>query len=262
MCPEYILAQEWRQRKLYVGSPSALADGDSGGKGHSACQDLLSHGELKTKLVGTIGVTGGSSYEMWAAMVNSDGVVRSVATTGDDNSDQWLDSRVISVQKANAANAFSLNDRSGGISGLALSPANLYSAVQPGESLFGLQHNYPVDTRLAYQGKASRYGDSKDPMVGSKIGGVNVFGGGLGLYNSEGELVGAVGVSEDTSCEDHNVAWRTRDPLGLDFVPAGLSITRDDSIIFDISDAGHGNPGGASGFGHPVCLYVSTDLPK
>ena len=76
MCPEYILAQEWRQRKLYVGGPSALADGDSGGKGHSACQDLLSHGELKTKLVGTIGVTGGSSYEMWAAMVNSDGVVR------------------------------------------------------------------------------------------------------------------------------------------------------------------------------------------
>ena len=99
-------------------------------------------------------------------------------------------------------------------------------------------------------------------MVGSKIGGVNVFDGGLGLYNSEGELVGAVGVSGDTSCEDHNVAWGTRDPLGLDFVPAGLSITGDDSIIFDISDAGHGNPEGASGFGHPVCLYVSTDLPK
>ena len=117
-----------------------------------------------------------------------------------------------------------------------------------------MQHNYPVDTRLAYQGKASRYGDSKDPMAGSKIGGVNVFDGGLGLYNSEGELVGAVGVSRDTSCEDHNVAWRTRDPLGLNFVPAGLSITGDDSIIFDISDAGHGNPEGASGFGHPVCL--------
>ena len=76
MCPEYILAQEWRQRKLYVGSPSALADGDSGGKGHSACQDLLSHGELKTKLVGTIGVTGEPSNEMWATVVNSDGVVR------------------------------------------------------------------------------------------------------------------------------------------------------------------------------------------
>ena len=193
---------------LFTGSSSteALTNGDSGGKGHSACQDLPSHGELKTKLVGAIGVTGGLSNEMWATMVNSDGVVCQVAKTGDDNNDQWLSSRVISAQKANTANAFSLNDGSGGISGLALSTANLYSAVQPGGSLFGLQHSNPVDTRAAYQGKASQYGDSKDPMVGSKIGRVNVFGGGLALYNSEGELVGAIGVSGDTSCEDHNVA--------------------------------------------------------
>jgi len=39
--------------------------------------------------------------------------------------------RVISAQKANTANAFSLPQ-------LALSTANLYSAVQPGGSLFGL----------------------------------------------------------------------------------------------------------------------------
>ena len=76
MCPEYILAQEWRQRKLYVGGPSALADGDCDGKGHSACQDLPSDGELKPKLGSTIGVTGGPSNEMRATVVNSDGVVR------------------------------------------------------------------------------------------------------------------------------------------------------------------------------------------
>ena len=46
-------------------------------------------------------------------------------------------------------------------------------------------------------------------MVGHRIGGVNVFGGGLGLYNSKGVLIGAIGVSGDTSCADHNIAWRT-----------------------------------------------------
>jgi uncharacterized protein GlcG (DUF336 family) len=37
-------------------------------------------------------------------------------------------------------------------------------------------------------------------MVGQKIGGVNVFGGGLALYNKYRQVVGAVGVSGDTSC--------------------------------------------------------------
>jgi hypothetical protein len=52
---------------------------------------------------------------------------------GDERGDQWPGSRVISAQKANTANAFSLP-------GLALSTAQLFSAVQPGGSLYGLQH--------------------------------------------------------------------------------------------------------------------------
>jgi hypothetical protein len=90
-------------------------------------------------------------------------------------------------------------------------------------------------------------------MVGRKIGGVNVFGGGLGLYNEDGELVGAVGVSGDTSCADHNIAWRVRDGLGLDYVPAGVG-TPGDNIIYDIAiDNHHAADNSASGFGHPVC---------
>jgi uncharacterized protein GlcG (DUF336 family) len=50
-------------------------------------------------------------------------------------------------------------------------------------------------------------------MVGKKIGGVNVFGGGLALYDGSG-VIGAVGVSCDTSCADHNIAWRVRKTLG------------------------------------------------
>ena len=42
-----------------------------------------------------------------------------------------------------------------------------------------------------------------------------MFGGGLAAYKG-GVKVGAVGVSGDTSCTDHMVAWRTRNTLGLD----------------------------------------------
>ena len=34
-------------------------------------------------------------------------------------------------------------------------------------------------------------------MVGGRIGGVNVFGGGLALYNANGKLLGGLGVSGD-----------------------------------------------------------------
>ena len=99
---------------------------------------------------------------------------------------------MISAQKANTANAFSLPD-------LALSTANLFTAVQPGHSLFGLQESNPVNTAVAYGGDATSFGQPADPMVGERIGGVNVFGGGLALYDEEGTLLGALGVSGDTS---------------------------------------------------------------
>lgn len=88
---------------------------------------------------------GGFSLDMWATVVNRDGVVCAVTLTGDDRGDQFPGSRVVSAQKANTANAFSLPN-------LALSTANLYSAVQPGGSLYGLQHSNPVDTSMAYGG--------------------------------------------------------------------------------------------------------------
>jgi uncharacterized protein GlcG (DUF336 family) len=98
---------------------------------------------------------------------------------------------VISAQKANTANAFSS-------SSVALSTANLYSAVQPGGSLFGLQESNPVNPLVAYRGDYKDFGTAKDPMVGFRIGGVNVFGGGLALYQGA-NVIGAVGVSGDTS---------------------------------------------------------------
>jgi len=60
-----------------------------------------------------------------------------------------------------------------------LSSANLYAAVQPGGSLFGLQESNPVDPGAAYAGNPGSFrAGARDPMVGQKIGGINVFGAG------------------------------------------------------------------------------------
>jgi hypothetical protein len=141
--------------------------------------------------------------------------------------------------RPSTANSFSLPKFS-------LSTANLFSAVQPGGSLYGLQFSNPVDPEVAYGGDASRFGQAKDPMVGERVGGVNVFGGGLALYNQNGELVGAVGVSGDTSCADHNIAWKTRHNLNLDFVPAGVGPAKDNIIYLGKKET-------PNGFKHADC---------
>ena len=210
---------------------------------------LPSFEALKTALtVARQQANGGFNLDMWGSVVDRTGTVTAVTFTGAGQGDQWLGSRVISAQKANTANAFSLP-------GLALSSANLYFPTQPGQSLFGLQESNPVNTDAAYGGKASDYGTTKDPMVGQKIGGINVFGGGLALYNADGVLVGGLGVSGDASCADHNIAWKVRHLLALDYVPAGVSPTGDDNIIYDIA-----NGTSPSGFGHPECSAAATAI--
>ena len=265
-------------RGLFVGTvalAAATALADSGGSNRAACRALPSHGQLKAALAAAVAAeTSGLNNHMWATLVNRDGVVCAVASSGSDRAAQWPGSRVISAQKANTANAFSLDSSSlssgsGQADGLALSTANLYSAVQPGGSLYGLQHSNPVATDAAYEGPSANYGTPNDSLVGRKIGGVNVFGGGLALYGSpERNVVGGLGVSGDTSCADHNIAWRVRKNLALDFLAGvgGVSgdAARPDNIIFDITanpDGGTGNSAG--GFGHPTCLNTGdpTTLP-
>src|SRR5438105_15244983 len=112
---------------------------------------------------------------MWATIVDREWIVCAVAFSVVNRGAQWPGSRVISAQKANTANAFSLDSSSssggkGQAAGLALSTANLFSAVQPGGSLFGLQESNPVDTSVAYAGPCSSYGSASDPMVGNIIG--------------------------------------------------------------------------------------------
>jgi uncharacterized protein GlcG (DUF336 family) len=238
---------------LMFGASAARADDG----GQSACGSLPSHADLKAALeAAQAAPNGGFGLQMWATVVNRDGIVCAVAFTGDNRGDQWPGSRVISAQKANTANAFSLP-------GLVLSTANLYSAVQPGGSLFGLQESNPVRTDVAYGGHPGNYGRPNDPMVGERIGGVNVFGGGLALYNSAGTLVGGIGVSGDSSCADHNIAWRTRNTLNFDFLPGGVSgdPLREDNVVYDITPQPGQMPGvSAGGWGHPACSAAATAI--
>jgi uncharacterized protein GlcG (DUF336 family) len=212
---------------------------------------LPSHAELKQALTAVVKEkNGGFGLNMWATIVDRDGVVKAVVFSGEQRGDQWPGSRVISAQKANTANAFSLPN-------LSLSTANLFSAVQPGGSLYGLQHSNPVDTGVAYGGSSKAMGTEDDPMVGKKIGGVNVFGGGLALYDRSGVLLGAVGVSGDSSCADHNIAWKVRHQLKLDVVPSGVSPDKDDNIVYDIV-----NGVSTGGWGHPACAPEAAEIAK
>jgi uncharacterized protein GlcG (DUF336 family) len=242
---------------MFAGSLLAQRADHSEFEFQSVCPQLPSHTALHTALVAArTQANGGFNLDMWGAIVNRDGVVCAVAFTGNSRGDQWPGSRVISAQKANTANAFSLPK-------LVLSTANLYSAVQPGGSLYGLQASNPVDTDVAYGGDSTNNGQSNDPMVGRKIGGVNVFGGGLALYNAQHQIIGAVGVSGDSSCADHNIAWRTRANLSLDFVPGGVSgdATRPDNIVYDITTpAGFAIGVSAGGWGHPACSAAATSI--
>ncbi len=241
-----------------------LANASTFASGQFNCGNLPSHSELTDALRASVAASGGESnggldFHMWATIVTRDGVVCVVTFSGEDRDDQWPGSRVISAQKANTANSFSLD-------GLALSTANLFSAVQPGGSLFGLQFSNPVDPSVAYgndlspgknEGMAAiRYGRRNDPLVGDIPGGVNVFGGGLALYNANGKVIGGLGVSGDTSCADHNIAWRVREALGLDNIPGGVGPNNTDGIDF-LSDGEEPN-----GFQHPTCLNAESEIAK
>lgn len=226
-------------------------DDDSGGFGPPQTEGLPTHEALRTALQAVVAEdNGGLDLNMWATVVDRSGIVVGVAFSGVGVGDQWLLSRVISAQKATTANGLSLD-------GLAISTANLWAPTQPGGSLFGLQESNPVNPDVAYEGDASTFGTPNDPMTGKRVGGVNVFGGGVALYNSAGQKIGAVGVSGDTSCADHNIAWKLRDRLVLDFVPAGVADGgTTDNIVYDIGLDGTS----AGGFGHPECSAEATTI--
>jgi uncharacterized protein GlcG (DUF336 family) len=148
--------------------------------------------------------------KMGSAVVDRQGVLCSVIRS---DPDAWPGSRSIAIAKASTANDFSSSQ-------LALSTANLYSFVQPTNtntavsnfpagSLFGLNNSNPFNPAFQPQGTG----------IGQVPGGIITFGGGVALYNENRKVIGGLGVSGDTACADHAIAYRMRHMAGLDNTP-------------------------------------------
>ena len=146
---------------------------------------------------------------MWSAIVDRSGVLCSVVTTGG----AWPGSRAIAIAKAETANDFS-NAK------LALSTANLYGPTQPGGSLYGLNESNPFNPFF----NKETTGGGEGTGVGRNPGGVITFGGGVALY-AHGQIIGGLGVSGDTSCADHSIAYTMRRLASLDGIPGGVGPT-------------------------------------
>lgn len=174
---------------------------------------------------------------MWSAIVDRAGNLCSITNTDATNGDAWPGSRAIAIAKAETANDFSN-------SALALSTANLYAPTQPGGSLYGLNNSNPFNPY--YNGPIAT-----QPIVRAEPGlnvpgGIITFGGGVALY-SGGQVIGGLGVSGDTSCADHAIAYRMRHNAGFDQIPGGVGPGNTDNIIY----APQGQA--PTGFEHPHC---------
>jgi hypothetical protein len=93
--------------------------------------------------------------------------------------------------------------------------------VQPGGSLYGLQHSNPVNPTLTYgsenpnnEASAFTFGSPKR-SDGRQAGRRRER-----VWRRAG--AGGLGVSGDTSCTDHMIAWRVRHSLGLDHLSGDL----------------------------------------
>src|SRR2546422_8135423 len=166
---------------------------------------------------------------MWGAVVNRGGQVCAFATSKDDPTQVWPGSQAIAKAKAYTANAFSLD-------ALALSTARLYTFVQPGHSLWGLNESNLFNSTFLAPPSGAGGG------TGRIVGGIITFGGGVPLYDSGGKIVGGLGISGDTACTEHEIAKRVRDEAGMN-PPGGATV---DDISYSSTD-------GASVFTHPLC---------
>jgi uncharacterized protein GlcG (DUF336 family) len=201
------------------------ASGNSGISAELGGEDCTAGAVSGTGCVG--GLFGGT--RMWGAVVNEDGEICAFITSTDDPRDVLPVSQAIAKAKAYTANSVSTNL-------LPLSTARLYTLSQPGHSLFGLNNSNPFNPE--FLAPTSGFGGGEGQIAG----GIITFGGGVALYDSDGEIIGAFGVSGDTACADHEISKRVRDLAGLN--PPGGALA-DDIIYIGVDPP--------NDLAHPVC---------
>jgi uncharacterized protein GlcG (DUF336 family) len=232
-------AMKYRPMLIAMIAALIVAVGSQSGAS-SGCNVLPSPNQLRTLLQGATNVAvfghaGGifDGTRMWGAVVNSDGELCAAATSTNDPRQVWPGSQAIAKSKAYTANAFNL-DAGAGVP--VLSTARLYTFTQPGHSLWSLGGSNTFNPRFLAEPSGAHGGEQG--LVGGQI----FFGGGVPLY-AGGKIVGALGVSGDTSCADHEIAKRVRHLAALD--PPGGTLA---------DDISYSAPDGPSVFTHPQCL--------
>jgi uncharacterized protein GlcG (DUF336 family) len=205
------------------------------------CDDVPNAAQLKKLLQDAPsqnGDAGGLNHgkAMWGAIVNRNGELCALAVSTEDMAAAWPGSRGIAIAKAFTANAFSTDT-------VPLSTARLYTLSLPGHSLWSIANGNPFNPECAGPANDVKTG------LGKVCGGTIAFGGGLALYKGQ-TRVGALGVSGDTSCTDHEIAKRARASAGL--APNGLP---SDDILYAAVD-------GPSPFVHPFCANTFRDGRK
>jgi uncharacterized protein GlcG (DUF336 family) len=218
---------------LSISTP-ALADGDC-----NIPDGTVKNLQAKLAAVVNLPDANGGLFKpnrMWSAVVDRQGILCSVVRS---DPDAWPGSRSIAIAKASTANDFSNNKT-------ALSTANLYSFTQPANtavattfpagSLYGLNNSNPFNPEFQPQGTG----------VGSVPGGIITFGGGVPLYMG-GQVIGGLGVSGDTACADHAIAFRMRRLAGLDATPSS-----DNIVYLGAGELPHD-------VGHPHC-FLGHDI--
>jgi uncharacterized protein GlcG (DUF336 family) len=218
---------------LAISTP-ALADGDC-----NIPDGTVKNLQAKLAAVVNLPDANGGLFKpnrMWSAVVDRQGILCSVVRS---DPDAWPGSRSIAIAKASTANDFSNNKT-------ALSTANLYSFTQPANtavattfpagSLYGLNNSNPFNPEFQPQGTG----------VGSVPGGIITFGGGVPLYMG-GQVIGGLGVSGDTACADHAIAFCMRRIAGLDTTPSS-----DNIVYLGAGELPHD-------VGHPHC-FLGHDI--
>jgi uncharacterized protein GlcG (DUF336 family) len=228
---------------LVISTPTLAQQGQQGQQQCNISSNVVN--SLQSKLAAVVKSTdanGGlfSPNLMWSAVVDRQGVLCSVIRS---DPDAWPGSRSIAIAKASTANDFSNSQ-------LALSTAMLYSFTQPANSgpasggfpagsLYGLNNSNPFNPGFQQQGTA----------IGFVPGGIITFGGGVPLYMG-GQVIGGLGVSGDTACADHAIAYRMRHLAGLDGTPGGPGA--DNIQYLTVGELPHD-------FGHPHC-HIGKDI--
>jgi uncharacterized protein GlcG (DUF336 family) len=175
---------------------------------------------------GQVGGMAGGLHE-WAAIVDRQGRLCVIVSSDQDPSMTWPIAQGIAKAKAFTANGVS-SDK------VPMSTARLYTMSQPGHSLFGAGAGAPLNPKCL---------NAPDNAggIGEVCGGAITFGGGLPLYR-DNVKIGAIGLSGDTPCADHEVAKRVRAAAGLN-PPGGPTA---DDLLYASAD-------GASIYNHPLC---------